>query len=156
MNAIDTEFTVEPVQKHIQVKATPAAAFKAFTEEIGLWWPISQNSIDSENTEKLVLEAQEGGALYQVQKDGTTIPWGSIAVFDPPGRLVFNWHIGFAPENASEVEITFTEADNGMCDVHLTHSKFKNLSEEEAANIRDGYNNGWVNVFEVHYQDHFA
>jgi len=146
---------VRPVERFISIKASPTDAFRAFAFETAQWWPIAQHSIDAENTDRLVLEPWLDGAVYQVQKDGRQLPWGRVTTFDPPNRLVLAWHIGFPAENASTVTVNFINAGDGMTDVHLIHAEFENLSADEAENLRTGYDMGWINVFEVHFQEYF-
>ena len=99
MNKVNQIQRVAPIEKKVRVKSTSEAAFKAFTEEIASWWPLDRHSLDSENVDSLVFEAELGGAIYQTMKDGTTIPWAKVQKFTPPDGFVLDWHIGVEPEN---------------------------------------------------------
>jgi len=155
MSTVNNRPKVKPVEKLISVKATPKDAFRAFAFETDHWWPIAEHSIDAANTDRMVLEPWQDGAIYQVQKDGSKIPWGSVTTFDPPNRLVLAWHIGFPAENASTVEVTFVDDGDGNTDVRLSHSDFEAMSPDDAENLSIGYGQGWVSVFEVHYREYF-
>ncbi|MBT3989307.1 MAG: hypothetical protein HON14_18865 [Rhodospirillaceae bacterium] len=155
MNKVNQIQRVAPIEKKVRVKSTSEAAFKAFTEEIASWWPLDRHSLDSENVDSLVFEAELGGAIYQTMKDGTTIPWAKVQKFTPPDGFVLDWHIGVEPENASRVEVTFSDAGDGMTEVTLLHSDFENSSPEDPEAYKGHYANGWVTVFEDCFAGHF-
>lgn len=144
---------IAPVEKMIRVRATPERAFEAFTKELGVWWPIETNSLDTENAEAIVLEPKIGGRLYQRQKDGSIIEWATVEVMDAPERLVLSWFVGRAPTQSSTVEITFQDVGGGLTEVRLVHSGFENMEVDDPQDHRDRYDNGWVNVFDRRFAD---
>ena len=99
---------------------------------------------------EVVLEPKTGGRLYEIAHDGDEIEWGSVAQFVEGERLVLNWHINAPAEQATEVTVHFAANADGGTDVILIHSQFEKLAEN-GAQMRDGYNKGWVNVFENHF-----
>jgi uncharacterized protein YndB with AHSA1/START domain len=156
MNKVDQIKKVAPIEKTVRIKSTPEVAFKAFTEEIAAWWPLDRHSLDAENVDGLVFEAELGGTIYQTMKDGSQIAWAKVQSFTPPDGFVLDWHIGVEPEAASRVEITFTALADGMTEVVLHHSEFENSSPEDPETYKGHYANGWVTVFEDCFAGHFA
>lgn len=148
-----TKTRVAPVDKTIRVRATPERAFEAFTAELGQWWPIETNSLDSENAAEIVLEPRHGGRLFQRQKDGSVIEWATVTTFDPPERLALAWYVGRGPDQASTVTVMFKDIGAGLTEVHLVHDNFEGLGVDNPQDHRDRYNNGWVNVFDRAYAD---
>ncbi len=155
MNKIDPVHRIAPIEKSIQVKASPDAAFKTFTDDIAAWWPLDRHSLDSENVDSLVFEAKRGGLVYQTMKDGSRINWAKVSAFTPPNGFVLDWHIGVEPEKASRVEVTFSETVDGLTEVVLLHSNFENSSPEDPKTYKSHYANGWVTVFEDCFAGHF-
>lgn len=138
---------MQPIRKTIEVPCKPADAFRVFTAEIDSWWPKASHSLSAgEGTAAagITMEPREGGALFETRPDGGTHPWGMVKVWSPPERVVFSWHVGAPPENATTVEVTFRE-EGGGTRVTLVHSDWENAASPSA---RDHYDSGWVEVFE--------
>lgn len=144
---------IEPIQKQIDVACEPETAFRILTENIALWWPLGGHSVTAMNggvAKSVVLEPRVGGKLYEIGAEDETIPWGSVRVFEPGSRLVLAWHIGKPAAEATEVEFIFTPLPDGKTRVALEHRGWE-ASGDDAQGLRDGYNNGWVHVFEECY-----
>jgi uncharacterized protein YndB with AHSA1/START domain len=144
------ETQMQPVRRSIRVKATPERAFRVFAEEMDTWWPKSHH-IGSSPMKGIVVEGRAGGGIYSVQEDGTNCPWGSVVAWEPPHRFVFAWHVtptwGYEPDlsRASEVEVSFTPADDGTTLVELEHRHFERHGEgwegmREAVGSEGGWN----------------
>ena len=141
---------IEPVRKSVTVPCGRQAAFDTFTRKISDWWPRDAHSVSAMNggvAQKVVLEPRKGGRLYEVSADGEEIEWGSIKRFEDGKRLTLLWHIQKPASQATEVDVTFTDTANGGTEVVLVHSNWE-VSGEGAESLRDGYNTGWVRVFE--------
>lgn len=93
------------------------------------------------------LEPKLGGKIREVAADGTVHHWGSVSVYDPHSRFGLAWHIGVPVEKATQVEVQFDPIGRGTR-VTLTHHRWEVLGAE-ADKTRDGYNQGWVHVFET-------
>ncbi len=144
---------IEPIRKQIDVACKPEQAFKILTENIAGWWPLGGHSVSAMNgtvAKSVVLESHVGGKLYEIGPDDETIPWGSVRIFEPGARIVLAWHIGKPETEATEVEFTFTSLPGGRTRVALEHRGWE-ASGEGAQDLRNGYNNGWVHVFEECY-----
>lgn len=130
-----------PVRKTVTVEASIDHAFKVFTEDIGDWWPIQSHSVHEEGAVSVGMETREGGAIFEVWQEGREV-WGEITTWDPPQRIVFTWHPGYAREEATEVEVRFASRGN-ITVVELEHRGWE-ARGARAAEIRDNYDRGWV------------
>ena len=142
--------TIEPIRKLVTVPCDRATAFTVFTHRISDWWPRDAHSVSAMTggvAQKVVLEPQAGGRVYEITPDGEEIDWGSVKAFEEGERVVLNWHIQKPADQATEVSVTFTDNPAGGTDVLLQHSQWE-ASGDDAQSLRDGYNKGWVNVFE--------
>lgn len=111
------------VRKQVVVKAPLTVAFEVFTGRFGDWWPGYR--VGSGDVAAFVLEQREGGRWYERNTEGAECDWGRVLVWQPPHRLVMSWALGarWQPDDdlASEVEVTFTELDDGQTRVVLEH-----------------------------------
>jgi uncharacterized protein YndB with AHSA1/START domain len=114
------------------------------------WWPTDSHSLSAgkgATARAVTMEPREGGALIETWHDGETHRWGTVKAWSPPERVVFSWHVGTPPENATTVEVTFEEQGRGTR-VILVHADWDNAADPSA---RDRYESGWVKVFEERY-----
>ncbi|MFT7060531.1 MAG: hypothetical protein ACJASV_003053 [Pseudorhodobacter sp.] len=138
---------IEPVLKVLEVPCSPDAAFRVFTENFSAWWPKDKHSVSAmggASAQSVMLEPHEGGAVAEIAADGTRHSWGTVKTFDPPATLTLLWHIGRPATDATLMDTTF-EAN---AKVTLKHHDWGKLGEAATA-MREGYNNGWVHVFEA-------
>jgi uncharacterized protein YndB with AHSA1/START domain len=139
-----------PVVKSIDVRRTPADAFRLFTEEISAWWPMKKHSRAKdalgEVTVRVDLEPRVGGRIYETLNTGERRDWGEVLAFDPGRRLLISFQMGRLKEKSGEVEIRFDPLSGGACRVTLVHSHWERMGEEADA-MRRGYDNGWEDVF---------
>jgi uncharacterized protein YndB with AHSA1/START domain len=134
-----------PVRQSIAVKASQARAFEVFTRDIAKWWPASHH-IGKAEMKAPMLEPCAGGRWYETGVDGSTCEWGKVLVWEPPARLVLAWQISadfkYDPNLVTEVEVTFTDAGNGMTRVDLEHrnlERFADKAESFAASVTSGW-----------------
>lgn len=139
-----TRTRLEPIEKTLDVKWDPTTAFRRFTEEISRWWPLATHAVDPERVERCAVESGAGGRIYETWDDGSEHLWGTIIVWDPPGRLAFTWHPGRDPDTAQEIEVTFEERNEG-CRLRLVHEGWERLGPK-AAETRSRYGPGWDRV----------
>jgi hypothetical protein len=149
---MQVEMQFEPVRRSVRVKATPDRAFRIFAEQMDSWWPKSHH-IGNSPMKGIVVEPRVGGAIYTVQEDGANCPWASVIAWEPPHRFVFAWHITpawkYDPDvaRASEVEVSFTPADDGTTLVELEHRHFERHGEGwETMRGAVGSEGGWNGV----------
>lgn len=143
-----------PVVKTITVACPPERAFDIFTTQIATWWPLDKHScaaMEGETSQKLEIDCREGGEIWETDHKGERQKWGSFDVFAPPARLRILWHINRPENEATHVEVEFKPSAE-VCEVTLTHSNWEAFAER-AADMREGYNGGWVYVFETRFRE---
>ena len=113
-----------PVQKELLIKASPAHAFRVFTEQMDQWWPRSHH-IGKAEMKKAVLETREGGRWYEIGVDGSECNWGKVLRWNPPHKLVLAWQINsewqYDPQLITEVEVNFIEKEPKLTRLTLEH-----------------------------------
>jgi hypothetical protein len=137
---------VAPIRKSVVVRRKPEEAFSIFTERLSSWWPHKTHSLFKDKTASVVMEPRMGGKLYEVSDSGERKEWGTIVSWDPPRGFVATWHPGMDPANPTEVEMRFMAVPEGTR-VDLEHRNWEKLGAK-AAESREGYEKGWVGVFE--------
>jgi hypothetical protein len=135
---------LSPVVQTIEVARSIEVAFKTFTEGLDSWWPRETHSIGEDKIDRIVFEDRVGGRIYERWQDGHEEPWADILEWDPPRRVVLSWHPNPEATVATEVEITFTEAD-GATTLRLEHRNWHVLGDV-GAQARDDYASGWPRV----------
>ncbi len=141
--------TRAPVLRAAQVRCSPEAAFAAFTERMGAWWPLTTHSVFGDRAGDV---AFAGGRLVERSVDGAEAVWGSVLSWEPPHRFVVSWHPGAAPEDASEVEVRFLP-DGDATRVEVEHRGWERFGDS-AMMRRRGYvgPGAWGHVLD-HYAD---
>jgi uncharacterized protein YndB with AHSA1/START domain len=93
----------------LRVKASPARAFEAFTQEIAAWWrPNALFAFTPRNPGRMAFEPGEGGRFIETLANGKVFEIGRIKVWAPGERLVFGWRQAtFSPGQNTEVEVRF-------------------------------------------------
>ena len=147
--------SIEPVVKSVTVACTPEEAFRYFTADISMWWPVATQSVvayasDFKDTpEAVIFEPRGGGRIFERARSGEEHVWGTVLTWGPPSQVVFSFHPGRDDKEAQTVETTFSPAPEGAR-VVLTHSGWEKLGAK-AQKARDGYNQGWETVFVTAY-----
>ncbi len=143
---------IEPVVKLVEVSCTAEHAFDVFVEKTTDWWPKDKHSVSAgkgKEARDVFIEPRLGGAIYEVTPDGDRLEWGEVKRFEPGVALALTWNPGGGAAADTLVEVDFEMTPNG-CRVTLTHSGWEALGET-GGGMRDGYNLGWVHVFETRY-----
>ena len=143
-----------PVVKSLVVAQSVDAAFALYTRDFGKWWPATTHSQGQGKVAAVMMEPRLGGRLFERWQDGTEKLWGTIAVWEPPRRLVHTWHVSTDPEHASEVELRFEALTATRTRVTLEHRQWERMSGERAKEIRGNYDNGWNVVFVERFGGH--
>jgi len=113
--------TISPIRKSLTVPLRPADAFRLFTEGMGDWWPGQSHSVSAaqgRTPREIRVTPKEGGDITEITADGTAARWATITVFEPGRRLVFDWYVGAADGEPSQVEVVFTPVDT-LRDAHI-------------------------------------
>jgi len=151
--------TLAAVRRTVTVKAPVEKAFAVFTESFTTWWPADYH-VNPNGYDAAFIEPRVGGRWYERATDGSEADWGVVLDWDPPHRLRLTWQLDGAyqfdpdPAHASEVEVTFTDAGEGMTRVDVTHSRFEGLADGAAVAETVGGDNGWRTLLS-HFQSGF-
>jgi uncharacterized protein YndB with AHSA1/START domain len=98
---------VKPIVVEFDVAASCEHAFDMWAGRTSLWWPPGHTVSGDENAD-IVFEGMPGGRIFERAGDGTEFDWGRVVVWEPPHRLAYSWHLFFPPEEATDIEVTFT------------------------------------------------
>jgi uncharacterized protein YndB with AHSA1/START domain len=135
----------EPLEFTFEVACRPAAAFSMWTTRASMWWPVD-HSVSGEHGLEVVFEEGVGGRIFERTSSGVEHQWGRITPWEPPSRLAYTWYLRFAPEDATEVEIRFSDAGGDRTRVEVAHGGWERLGER-ATRRREGNRLGWTSVF---------
>lgn len=127
-----------PVVKMRDLPCPPEVAFALFTDRISEWWPTATHSVAGDRARKVVVEPLAGGHVFETDVDGNRYDWATVVVHAAPRRLLLEWYAGRTPDEATRVEITFTETESG-CTLRLVHDGWPRADTES----RDSYDRGW-------------
>ena len=115
------------VHKVVSVQAPQMVAWRVFTEQMGVWWPLAYYKIGKANAVDAVIEPHVGGRWYERGDDGSMCQWGSVLEWEPPSRLVLSWDINadwqYDPTLKTEVELRFNADGSGRTRVELEHRR---------------------------------
>jgi hypothetical protein len=146
-----------PVVKRVEVRRSAADAFRIFTEEISAWWPMATHTraktAEGQRTVRVTVEPRVGGRVYETLHDGRELEWGEVRAWDPGKRFALGWRLGRLAEQTTDVSVTFEPIDGQSCRVTLTHENWERMGEE-AEQLRNAYDNGWITVFEKGFGEH--
>lgn len=145
---------LDPVIKTIDVPCNQEMAFKVFLDDLASWWPMDKNSVSAmqgEVAKTVSVEAMSGGKIIETAHDGVKHHWATIANYDPFKEFSMDWHIGITSDNATLVTVKFNPLADNLTQVVLTHSNWEAFGEK-AIDMRNGYDHGWVGVFEQAYK----
>jgi uncharacterized protein YndB with AHSA1/START domain len=143
---MNAEQTLAAIRRSVTVRAPIEKAFAVFTESFGTWWPADYH-VNPKGYESAFIEPQVGGRWFERAPDGSEYDWGRVLAWDPPRRILLTWQLNgeyvFEPEQASEVEITFTAEDAGRTRVDVVHSRFEGLTGADSVARTVGGERGW-------------
>lgn len=70
-----------------EIRASPAAVWKALTDNINQWWPNDFYTGGEEGARRFFLEAHPGGRMYEEWDNGGGLLWATVAYIAPNVRL---------------------------------------------------------------------
>jgi len=135
----------EPLRLTFEVNCPPAAAFSTWTSRASTWWPVD-HSVSGEQGIRVVFEDRVGGRIFERTPAGVEHDWGRVTAWEPPSRLAYTWHLHFAPEDATDVEIRFVALEGDRTLVEVEHDGWDRLGER-GPQRRQGNHRGWQAVF---------
>jgi len=122
----------------VLVEVPPTEAFRAFFEDIDLWWRHGLKYRVSGKRRGIVhLEAKVEGRLFESFETarGTTkiVQTGRVLQCEPPNLLAFEWrNVNFAPHETTHVEVRFDPSPSGAL-VTLTHTGWSKIRPDHPA-----------------------
>jgi uncharacterized protein YndB with AHSA1/START domain len=134
----------------LRVDATPAAAFRAFTEEIGQWWrPNGLFQFSDDRTGRLAFDPSgPRGRLVETYDDGTSFTIGHVQAWEPPRLLALSWrHASFSPDQETELHVRF-EPVGAQTRVTVEHFGWETIPAAHAA--RHGFE---LAVFQLRFAE---
>ncbi|MEX0284011.1 MAG: SRPBCC domain-containing protein [Paracoccaceae bacterium] len=137
----------DPIRKTVSVPLPPDEAFRVFTADMSLWWPVETHSLSASSGERpksVHVDAHEGGHITEVKADGARANWATITKWQPGEKFEFDWYVGRDPSEATCVSVTFL-ADGADTIVTLIHDGFDRLGAQ-GAQMAANYNTGWDGV----------
>ncbi len=140
--------TPAPVVRAAHVRRTPAEAFALFTDEIGAWWPLTTHGLHGSAGSLGFAD----GLLVERSLEGAEVVWAEVTAWEPPDRLVLEWHPGRDAAEASQVEVSFRGDEHGTR-VEIVHRGWERFGDD-AERRRSAYAapNAWGFVLD-HYGD---
>jgi len=143
MNDRDRTATLAPVRHEVVVPCHKARAFEIFTQRMAEWWPLDTLSVGMADSAGVEVDARQGGKVAERLRDGGEAVWGTLLVWEPPDRPVMTWHPGHGEDDATEVEVGFSDTADGAR-VALEHRGWERRPGGEA--MRGAYAQGWQPV----------
>jgi uncharacterized protein YndB with AHSA1/START domain len=137
MKPLEIEFTV----------ACDRDAFDIWVRDTSRWWPLD-HTVSAEPGLSVVFEPHSGGRIYERTPTGEEYDWGAVLVWEPPHRLVYLWHIAADRSDATEVEVTFSDADAATI-VRIVHRGWERLGAR-GEDLRERNRRGWESLI-PHY-----
>jgi uncharacterized protein YndB with AHSA1/START domain len=139
--------TRQAARAEVVVEASPAEAFRIFTDEIGIWWRRDTRYWnDRERGLAIRIEPRVGGRFLEVYdlETGTGFEAGRVTVWEPGERLGLTWtQVGWPEGVSTDIEVTFEPVDGGTL-VRLEQTGFEQLPD--GAVTLAGYDAGWKEV----------
>jgi len=111
---------IEPLTLSFEIGCSPEHAFDVWTTRLSNWWPKGHSASGDPDT-FVVLEPRLGGRIFERTPDGTEIDWGEITLWSPPNRLGYLWHISRDRSDATNVNLTFVELEDGTTRLDIVH-----------------------------------
>jgi uncharacterized protein YndB with AHSA1/START domain len=139
----------EPLRMAFEVGCPVEHAFRVWTSGIATWWP-ADHTVTGQSGLSVVMQAGVGGRIYERTSGGTEHDWGQVTVWEPPGRLAYQWHLRRDRADATDVDIRFTATGPGRTRVEIEHRGWERLGRA-ADQWRDRNQQGWDTLL-PHYQ----
>ncbi len=140
--------SLDPVVRAVTVGVSQRSAFETWTNRIDLWWPVERISASREESSRVIMEAGEGGRLFERVASGDEYVWGRVVAWEPPSRIVVRWFLDADPDRATTIEVRFEELAARSTRVIVTHGDWDNAAEEVAHEHRScvAADEGWTGI----------
>ncbi len=91
-----------PIELSYELDCTAADAFDAFTRRIDEWW---HPAYAPAGLERVEIDGEVGGQVSMLLADGTTYPWGTVTVWEPPREYAQTFTLAQDPEHPSMLSV---------------------------------------------------
>jgi catechol 2,3-dioxygenase-like lactoylglutathione lyase family enzyme len=91
-----------PIELDYELDCTAEEAFDAFTRRIDEWW---HPAYAPEGLERVEIDGEVGGRASMHLADGTTYPWGTVTVWEPPHAYAQTFALAQDPEHPSTLSV---------------------------------------------------
>lgn len=132
-----------------KVNATREAAFAAFVDRLGTWWPRDLTWAGA-NLVEIGVEPKMGGRAFERAAGGTVQVWGTVLSVLRPEHIVIAWQIKMdrspepSPATASRIDVRLVALDPETTEVVIVHRDFPRHGEGwEAYRAAMGGKDGW-------------
>jgi hypothetical protein len=132
---------IEPLRLSFDIRAPADHAFDVWTTRTAAWWPKGHSTSGDPDT-RVTIEPWLDGRIFEQTPDGVEIDWGRITRWDPPRVLGYRWHIGRAPDAATDVELTFVDLGDGTTRLEIVQTGWERLGADALA-YREANTSGW-------------
>lgn len=142
----------DPIRIDFDVDCSPDHAFSIWTQRTSLWWPPS-HTVSGESDLTVSFEPFVGGRIFERTALGQEHDWGRVVAWEPPSRIVYEWHLRVDRADATQVEIRF-EQRGERTTVSIEHRGWERLGDLGPAR-REGNLAGWGSLL-PHYREFLA
>lgn len=130
---------LEPLSVDVTVGVGQREAFDGFTDNMHLWWPLSEFSTFGLKSHV----GFEDGVLLEESPDGEQGLWATVQRWFPPSSLELSWHQGGNPLHPTRVRVGFDALTDSATAIHLTQDNWP--SGVEGRKARERYRD-WAGI----------
>ncbi|MEZ5875968.1 MAG: SRPBCC domain-containing protein [Hyphomicrobiales bacterium] len=145
-----TDDPLRPIRKVLVVGLPVSEAFAAFTDHMGVWWPLRTHSLEHDRARECILECKEGGALFETADDAPPQTWARVTNWTPPKRLALSWAPGDLVDNPTEVTILFDPLGERRSRIELIHAGWRSAQLDRYVVYQRGWDAVLVRGFQVY------
>ncbi|CAM3622622.1 SRPBCC domain-containing protein [Nocardioides zeicaulis] len=110
--------STDPVVAEVVVPGSPRAAFVGFTAQMGEWWdPL----LTPDSATFTGISIDPNGPVAMVHGDEEYV-WGRVMKWDPIGEYAQEFWLGHPEDEATVLDVRFTDTGEGSTLVRLVHS----------------------------------
>lgn len=132
---------IEPLRLSFEIRCSAEHAFDVWTTRTAAWWPKGHSTSGDPDT-LVMIEPRLDGRIFERTPDGSELDWGRITRWEPPHVLGYRWHIGRAPEAATDVELTFVDTGHGTTRLEIVQTGWERIGADALA-YREANTDGW-------------
>ena len=104
----------EPIRFEFDLAIPAGAAFAAYVDRIGEWWPADFRALQEQGPGTAVIERWVDGRVFETADEGRHHDWGEVREFDELVHvLVHEFHLAQDRDHATEVAVSFVDRDGG-------------------------------------------